>query len=208
MKELGFIELTESAVNAWRSARDEVSRHQRIEQQLNHDAAAYRARFGYTMPDAIAQEIKRDLTAQEQHNADAREGEARTALAASETTIQTVRQASERLPRPAAADLQVAQAWLLEGSLSAITATYLTADDSDPFVFAVEEAVRLQVPKFLGASGSREDADTALRLSQAIKDRARKRGPAWTHEAEKRLTEAMSASDDAYLRLKKMRLIS
>jgi hypothetical protein len=142
MKELGFIEQTESAVNAWRSARDEVSRHQRIEQQLNHDAAAYRARFGYTMPDAIAQEIKRDLTAQEQHNADAREGEARTALAASETTIQTVRQASERLPRPAAADLQVAQAWLLEGSLSAITATYLTADDSDPFVFAVEEAVR------------------------------------------------------------------
>jgi hypothetical protein len=206
--DLQFVDDVEQAISTWREARDEVARRSRIDAQIADERVHYQQRTRYQMPAPIEREIRADLQAQEVTRATTAEAEASAAYAAALTVLATVRAAHERLPRPPALDLSVAQTWLAQGSLAALVEKYLTTPDSDPLVYAIEEAVALEVPKFRGEGGTREDAETALRLRQAVKKRAKARWPAWTAEAESRLAKAMNVNDSALLTLKRMHVIS
>jgi hypothetical protein len=227
-KELQFVTKTENAFHSWRTARDEVAQAARVNEQLERDASNYETRTGFAMPSALKADIRRDLANQERVKAEKTQADALDRLHAAKTTIATVRKADEIL-RPTwqamvgkvddrhvderrtaeTIELQTAQTQIQQAGIRPLLAKYLASDDDRDraFVIAIEEAMELQTPKFFGSHLERADAEAIRELTKAIAARKRARWAKWTLEADERLSKCMTATDDALLRLKSMKVI-
>ncbi len=227
--ELGFVALTESKRDVWRQAR--AGRDGRVTEILERNREDYaRRNYGLTMPAVVEREIRQHAEAEQDKTIARLQTDMLGALEAAKTTIATVRKAHERvLPpwqqlqlEPLMDDTQVsrqrgvdeaAQAnaarLIQDGALGPIVDWYLRSSDTQDWalVLAVEEAIELQMPKFV-RDITPNDLAVVTRLRSGIRARQQARWPQWTHEADARVRKTLTTSEDAIIRLQAMRVIA
>jgi hypothetical protein len=221
---LPTVEKLEQAVPQWRDARDEGAQDQRVANEIARVDTDRYQRFGYHLTQVETRAMRDELLQQERTKAAKLEAEVVDLYGASGREILQAREASETLqPRGKAAGLYVdsqraldtaeladARTLIREASVEALLKRFRQSKDDTHWAFcaALEEAVTMGVEKFAGRTMDQATDFAAAALKQAIIQRRQARWPSWTHEAETRLKAAMSVSDDALLRLKRMRAIS